>query len=130
MGGLGILGAGIGVLAGVEDERPNVVLLPSSVEEAAEEEGDQADKVLAMGVLGVVAADEAENGPLEAAARMGRRFRKVEVEIPWLLERLGLDGSVLEGDGDVEVIDGVGGLLDVPSQYSKVVEVPLERGPH
>ena len=54
--------------AGRKEDRRKVGGVPASVEEATEEEADEAKEVASMGVVGEVTTDEAVNGALDGAS--------------------------------------------------------------
>ena len=54
----------------VQNQVANVFALPPALQEAAIEQSNKMDIVLAIGVLGVVAPHEAEDGTLYAAFRV------------------------------------------------------------
>ncbi len=82
-----LAGAGLDMLACAEEEGFEVGCVPAALHEAAKEQGDEVDEFLAAGVLDEVAADEAEDGTLDAARGCGMTLVEGTGTGSWLFGR-------------------------------------------
>ena len=89
------MGTGLNILVGFNNEGLDVPFITEVLKEALEEEGHKVDVVMAVIVLGVVAADRAEDCGFDAAMGMGQVGQDVYVVTTglWSLRIWGLENS-------------------------------------